>query len=79
MSAIDRRAALKAVDAAVKRSALHGQITAIVTHNDDEAAAVHSGLVALCDDWTEGNACLEYWGTDEDGDEWRIQTRRGEP
>lgn len=41
------------------------------------AGTVQADLRAACDDWTdagrdETGAIYEYWGTDADGDTWRV-------
>lgn len=41
----------------------------------NEAEAVRVDLLAACDDWTEGNDEIEFWGSDDDGDEWRVHVQ----
>lgn len=60
---------------AIARSISH---TEIVTIEHDEQAQID--LTAECDDSVEhrrGNVLVrEYWGTDEDGNEWRVHTHQ---
>ena len=51
----------------IKRSISHDEIA----HGkyDAETAAE---LAALSDDSVENGAVIEYWGTDDDGAEWRV-------
>lgn len=38
----------------------------------DNAQGIAADLAALCDDSVENGDVIEYWGTDDDGDEWRV-------
>jgi hypothetical protein len=55
---------------AIDRSISH---TEIVTIDYDSDAA--SDLSAASDDSVEANGLTEYWGTDDDGNEWRVHMR----
>lgn len=55
---------------AINRSISH---TEIVTIDYDSDAA--SDLSAASDDSVEANGLTEYWGTDDDGNEWRVHMR----
>lgn len=33
---------------------------------------VHADLMAECEDWTSANGEVEFWGTDENGNDWRV-------
>lgn len=37
---------------------------------------LHDQMLSLCDDWTNGESCNEYWGTNDEGDEWRVHLDR---
>lgn len=58
---------------AIARSVSH---TEIVTLPYDEAVA--GQLAVLADDSVEADGTHEYWGTDEDGHEWRVHLREDE-
>lgn len=32
-------------------------------------------LMIACDDWVESGTVCEYWGTTDNGDEWRVHLR----
>lgn len=34
--------------------------------------ALHKALSALADDWTDTNDGFDYWGTDNEGEKWRV-------
>jgi hypothetical protein len=58
---------------AIQRSISHTEIVTI-----DYDAAVAADLAVECDDSVEANEVTEYWGTDADGNEWRVHMRRTE-
>lgn len=37
---------------------------------------VHLDLIADCDDYNDLDGYVEYWGTTEDGSEWRVELHR---
>jgi hypothetical protein len=51
----------------ITRSISHDEI-AHARHDAETAAE----LAALSDDSVENGAVIEYWGTDDDGAEWRV-------
>ena len=62
-------------DRAIARSISH---TEIVTLDYDATADVD--LAAACEDSVVCQSHTEYWGTDDDGQEWRVHMRhRAEP
>lgn len=54
-------------------------VTLEATVDTQEWVDLVSDLSVECEDWTENKAdgalIREYWGTDEDGDEWRIHVQ----
>ena len=38
--------------------------------------ALHKALSALADDWTDTNDGFDYWGTDNEGEKWRVILKR---
>jgi len=60
------------VEKAIARSISHNEIVTL-TSLDRE---VRSALESECDDWCDrGDGAVEYWGTTEDGDDWRVHVR----
>ena len=56
---------------AIARSISHNEI--ITIDNTDENL---EALLVECDDHTETGSVHEFWGTDDDGNEWRVHARR---
>ncbi len=54
-------------DQAIKRSISHNET---VTLDYDISLALD--LSAACDDNVETASVVEYWGTDDNGNEWRV-------
>lgn len=54
-------------DAAIARSISHTEIVTI-----DWSPASELALAEVCDDSVQTETVVEYWGTDEDGSEWRV-------
>lgn len=66
----DARAAQRVRDA-IARSVSHTEIVHL-----DYGSEELSILMAECDDYTDANdGVVEFWGTDGDGDEWRVHMR----
>jgi len=61
---------------AVVRSITHNEIVTI-----DWDSADRDYLAIECEDWVANGPVTEFWGTDADGDEWRVHLVRplGEP
>lgn len=55
---------------AIAESALHNWIVVI-----DAYPGVHDDLLVRCDDDVETDGEHEYWGTDDEGDPWRVHVR----
>lgn len=55
---------------AIARSVSHNEIVTL-----DHDADVMSDLALECDDHVTGNTVEEYWGTTDDGNEWRVHVR----
>ena len=55
---------------AIQRSISHNEIVHIA--HDSEAV---EALTVRCDDHVEANEEHEFWGTDDDGNEWRVHVR----
>ena len=53
--------------ALIKRSISHNEIA----HGKYDAETAME-LKSLSDDSVENGDVIEYWGTDDDGDEWRV-------
>lgn len=58
---------------AVARSVSHGEIVTVCDEGElcDE-------LTALADDSAVNGTVVEFWGTTDDGDQWRVHVRRAE-
>lgn len=54
----------------IERSISHHEIVTV-----DYDATTAEDLTAACDDSVEANGATEYWGTDDDGNEWRVHLR----
>jgi hypothetical protein len=65
------------IQTAIDDSIRENRIVSIdATLDTQEWVDLANGLSLECDDWTESNGNVrEYWGTDEDGDKWRIHLR----
>ena len=59
---------------AIARSVSHTEIVTIEYH-----AETAEDLSRLSDDSTETEKLTEYWGTDDDGHDWRVHVRRPDP
>ena len=59
--------------AAIARSVSHDEIVHL-----DHDAAVAADLLVACEDSTTSDTEAEYWGTTEDGHEWRVHMARSE-
>lgn len=53
---------------AIEESASRNRIVTI----DDAAAEDIEVLKLAADDWVENGPVIEFWGRDDDGDNWRI-------
>jgi hypothetical protein len=51
----------------IQRSIAYNEI-AHADHSDDLAL----DLLIACDDWVASSTVSEYWGTTENGEEWRV-------
>jgi hypothetical protein len=67
------------IDNAINDSIRENRIVHIddIVINSQNFVNLSSALSAECDDWVEtkdedGYVLREYWGTDKDGDDWRI-------
>lgn len=52
---------------AIARSISHNEIVTIDATKEDVAT-----LIAECDDHVDAGDVHEYWGTDDDGNTWRV-------
>lgn len=60
---------------AIARSISHTEIVTL-----DDEGDLRTALLALCEDNVEANGVAEFWGTADDGKEWRVHVRlAGEP
>lgn len=55
---------------AIDRSITHNEIVHVAFDDD-----VIADLSIACEDSVGGNTETEFWGTDGDGDEWRVHVR----
>lgn len=55
---------------AIERSISHDEIVYIESSNDDL-----EHLLAECEESVDANGVWEFWGTTEDGDEWRVHVK----
>ncbi len=62
------------VDATVRAAIANSVRTTLIVLLRD-APGLRDTLSAHCDDNAESDGVAEYWGTDDDGDEWRIHVR----
>lgn len=60
----------KQAKAAIDRSVSHNEIVTL-----DYAYEVATDLSAESEDSVEANGVTEYWGTRDDGEEWRVHLR----
>lgn len=70
------------IQRAIDQSIRQNEIVTLKGYTVDTAEWVDvvNGLADRAEDWVEtngstsepGNSVREYWGTDEDGDEWRV-------
>ncbi len=63
---------MSAAERAIARSISHDEIVTIDYH-----AEASEELQLTCDDWVVNTAygLTEYWGTTDDGNEWRVHIR----
>lgn len=57
-------------DQAIARSISHNEIVTI-----DYSSEAADMLRSECEDNVDANGLTEYWGTDDDGSEWRVHMR----
>ena len=58
---------------AINRSVRHNEIAHLRAGGDfDEDFDPRAALLDLCDDHADNGEIIEFWGTDSDGDEWRV-------
>lgn len=57
---------------AIERSVSHNDI---VTVDADSEGNIIAELTPMCDDHVEANGVHEFWGQDDDGNEWRVHVR----
>ena len=55
---------------AIDRSISHDEIVYL-----DDEPGLRDALLAECDDNVESDGVAEYWGEDDNGDEWRVHVR----
>jgi len=55
---------------AIARSISHNEIVTI-----DYSGDAQTDLLVEADDWTDNGDIREYWGTTDDGDNWRVHMR----
>lgn len=58
-------------ECAIARSISHTEIVTI-----DYDADAETDLLAACEDSVDAGEVTEYWGTDDEGREWRVHVRR---
>lgn len=67
------------VNAAIARSISHNEIVTIdhvrIAQADCSVDRVHDVLTQAADDHVENGDVVEYWGTDDNGHEWRVHVR----
>lgn len=56
---------------AIARSVSHNEIVTFDASDEDTAA-----LILAADDWVKNGDLVEYWGKDDEGNEWRVHTRK---
>ena len=54
-------------DNAIARSVSHGEIVTV-----EDEPGLQDALLCACDDHVSANDVHEFWGTTDDGDEWRV-------
>lgn len=55
---------------AIAESIRHTSIVVI-----DDAPGLRDDLMTMCDDNIESDGKHEFWGTDDEGDDWRVHVR----
>jgi hypothetical protein len=55
---------------AIARSVSHTQVVTL-----DYQSHTLNDLVAATRDYVKGNKCWEFWGEDENGNQWRVHMR----
>jgi len=60
------------VSAAIQWS-VHRTETATLTEQDGDLAELRALLVVECDDSADAHGLEEFWGTTDDGQEWRVR------
>lgn len=61
---------MKTASDLISRSVSHNEIVT-VDYTDDLAES----LLVCCEDNTHGNTEIEYWGTTDDGNDWRVHLK----
>ena len=64
----------QAITDAIDRSVSHSEIVTILAHGHE--SAVCEDLERECEGSVEADGVSEYWGTDCDGESWRVHVRR---
>lgn len=55
------------IEQAIARSTSHNEIVHLPW-----SGAAQNRLVVVCEDWVDAGNVREFWGTDDEGDSWRI-------
>lgn len=58
---------------AILESITQNRIVIIETATSDDVES----LKLASDDWVENGSIIEFWGRDDDGDDWRVHVERG--
>lgn len=61
---------LEEARALIARSVEHDEIV-----HAPHTPELHDALLLLCDDYVENRPTVEFWGTDDDGEEWRVHLK----
>ncbi len=60
---------------AIRASVLENRIVNLVG-SEDVMSAIAGHLLTLSDDNVESDGVREYWGVDDDGNEWRVHVAK---
>lgn len=60
---------------AIRQSVQQNEIVTINFNRVNYDSEIPTDLLVACDDSVENGEVTEYWGTDDDGNEWRVHIR----
>lgn len=64
-----------AINASIRENRI-ARITQAQIFDCGSTQALIDYMLPRCEDWVANGDVIEFWGTDDDGDEWRVHVER---